>query len=312
MQVQVIIIIVVIIVATSAFLLLRMRLKPQASETVAKNEENETSTRVIKTGIMSMSLVGTQEIRPQLLELLKSGAALSPTTRHQLIRSFIGPLSPFERGEIYKYIANDENSTASLSLKNELLSLLSRQKPEPEELCSELISIYYDFSLNPKLRCYAIRHLRSSYKHARDVEKEQIRQILDEAVELTQSEIAGSALSVLSSLSLEFNEISSKKARKIALKMLADEKTSEENKIEAINVCVTQHSDEILPIAREMASSKTLSPSLRLAAISAIAKLGDVTDRVLLIKLTESGDHNIAAEAGKALNDLRKTSSIKI
>ncbi len=256
------------------------------------------------------SSVGPPPVRVELLELLKGGASIPHSRRFELIQSLVGELTLQERAGIYAFILNDENSESSLQLKNDLVALLVRQKPDPEELCSELLGIYYDFSISEKIRCIPVRHLADCYKNARDVEKDHIRQILDEAVQYHSSQISGVAIQSLAKLLVEQDGFSKKKIVNAAAAILKSKSPSPDSLASTLDACAKADMKELLPLVRTAA--ETGAGAVKLSAISALGALGDLEDRILLVKLSESKSKEISQRARKALDDLRKTGARKI
>jgi len=157
-------------------------------------------------------------------------------------------------------------------LRNEMMDKLAKAPAPPAGLAGVLVAIYQDPAQDIVMRDYAVQHMTPVYARANAEEQAALRQTLWQAVEETDSSIAGTALLALRALAQDHPEIEPDKLGQAALKLAGDDRCGELSRITALQVCGRMGLGQAAPILRQLAQADGSVP----LQITAIAALGDV------------------------------------
>ena len=202
-------------------------------------------------------------------------------------------LNELERDALYMFLRNDENYSASLHIKDEIMCKLEAQTTRPPEYEQALYSIMKDDAIDGDLRGYAVQHLRSAYS-VDGADKSLIKEALFQALEDTQSDVSGTAMLAFSdprnglidqdgedSTELDF-------IKKRALELAADESLHVPSRNTIIECCGRLGIKEIIPIAREIIEDQFKTIADKLPAIAAIGHTGDESHIPYLQKMSKN------------------------
>jgi len=199
-------------------------------------------------------------------------------------------------------------------LKNMLMDGLCALNPPPAGLGDVLTGVYQDKNQNVVLRDYAVQHMVSFYKQmeklpddgqpARQNDLSKIQGTLWEALNETDSSIAGTALLGLEQLSEEQSGFDRNRITKTALQLADDNGSGELTRITAFQVCARLHVSDALPLL-EQAASQGQSVPLRISAIGALGTMGDSQAVPLLNSLLNGPEERLKLPAQQALNQIK-------
>lgn len=166
-------------------------------------------------------------------------------------------------------------------IKNEMLSTLCRLRQLPPNLTKVLTDLYRDPQQDVVVRDYVIQHLGLTwYMRAPQNEKEDIRTVLFEALDETDSSIGGTALLALNRLSKSHSEFNRDDIKTRAMQLAKNDDTGVLTRISAVQVCGKMGIIEIVPVAEDIMAHST-SLSLRMAAQAALVDLGEISNERL-------------------------------
>jgi len=188
-------------------------------------------------------------------------------------------------------------------LKNEIMTVLRNQETGSLEVTDALISNYRNRKQDVVIRDYSLQHLSLLYENAS--QKDEIRQVLWEAVAESSSSLAGTALLSLHRLAETHEEFDSKAVSKKALSFAADQHCEIATCLTAIQVCARMGETRALPAARRLAETEGSVP-LRISAIAAVGDLGGPESIPLLEKLASGDDARLRPAAESALKRLQR------
>ncbi|MEM7395071.1 MAG: hypothetical protein AAF492_22295, partial [Verrucomicrobiota bacterium] len=165
------------------------------------------------------------------------------------------------------------------SLKNDVLDRLIEQEVVPEDLGARMTDMFRDTGQEPLWRDYLAQHFAEFYRARwapgrtieHDPERQAFRQMILEALDETDSPIAGSTLLGLERLTEtgSYPEFEPGMLGDLALKMAEKERASDGARTVAVQVAARMGKVEILEPAREWARNGSSIP-LRMAAIGAL------------------------------------------
>ena len=149
-------------------------------------------------------------------------------------------------------------------------------------------------------RSHCVRQIGALYGNLADEEtRGAARDALSQALSNEQGDIVGAALKAVRE-NCDQEGFGRDRIGAKAVAISADAESPNTLRQEAFRVCAKLGEARALPAAREAATSST-DTSLRIAAVSAIGRLGDASDRLALQKLVESEDPHLSNAAKSAL-----------
>ena len=224
----------------------------------------------------------------------------------QFVYKLSKDLSEIERDALYMFLRNDENDSANLHVKDELMCRLEMQTTRPSEYEKALYSIMKDDTIDGDLRGYAVQHLRSAYD-VDGTDETLIKEALYQALEETQSDVSGTAMLAFAEFTKRDNaneefEIDFIKQR--ALELAADESLHTPSRNTIIECCGRLEIPEIIPVAKEVIGDETKTIADKLPAIAAIGYTGDESHLTYLESL--AGQNSIKPAVVAAIKKINK------
>jgi hypothetical protein len=228
-------------------------------------------------------------------------------------------LEDSDREILYHFLRSGspaDNEQAGQVLKNQLLDALCQMQPPPVGLGELLGEIFHDQSQNIVMRDYAIQHLVAYYRQVGEStginsqeqadDLKQARQTLWDALNNTDSSIAGTALLGLTRLSQEgWTGFDQNQIGQAALNLVGSSGAGELTKITAMQVCANLNVKEALPVALSTARQAN-TESERISAIAAIGALGGAGQEAFLTQLAQGNDERLKLPAQQALGQIEK------
>lgn len=188
-------------------------------------------------------------------------------------------------------------------LRNDMMDKLVEGRELPAGLAGVLVSIYQDPAQDIVMRDYAIQHMNPAYERASSDEKAILQQTLWQAVEQTESSIAGTALLALRDLAQDHSEFDPNKLGEVALKLAGDDRTGELSRITALQICGRMGINQAAPLMLQLAQ-KTGSVPLKIAAIAALGDVGNDEARHYLRQLAVKSEPRLLPALETALKKM--------
>jgi hypothetical protein len=227
-------------------------------------------------------------------------------------RTAITNLTTEDRQALYTFLQQrsplDEDQRGHV-LKNLLMDGLCALNPPPTGLGDVLAGVYQDKSQSVVLRDYAMQHMVAFYEQMEKTPDNgrnnlsQIRDTLWEALNETDSSIAGTALLGLEQLSEQRAEFDQNRIAEKALQLAGDNNAGELTHITAFQVCARLHVPDALPLL-EQAASQGESVPLRISAIGALGTMGNAQAVPLLNSLLNGPEERLKLPAQNALTQI--------
>jgi len=259
-----------------------------------------------------------------LIELITGKTeAKSYRLRINAIHKLDRHLSAKNINQLYNFLDSYFTNQTDLSLlefnavKNDILNVLVRQKNIPAKLGQKLVENYNDVQHDIVWRSYCLQHLRPYYdrKWRRSLniqsnkseisEPEKIRRALWNAVQGTNSILAGTSLKSLERLSQKHSEFDRRKIADLAFKIVKNDNANAELKTTAVSICGKLNKKEVLPFAKQFADQSGYLP-LRSTSISVIGNLGSSADINFLKKFVKNKNIPIRTAAQTAIQKIEK------
>jgi hypothetical protein len=262
----------------------------------AKFEDDQERSDLTETRFFLKIILGP---RNDIRDRLEAAQFLSK----DLSRSDVSAIYAFLNGHANK---EEENLAGLRTLKNNLLNTLQAQRITPYGLTRTLISIFHDCAQDSIIRDYAIQHLTTWYpRSAFDCPDAhaQIKNVLEEAVR-ENSSLAGTALLGMHCLAQTDGNFLPGKIDEYALRLTMASETPLAARITAVQICAERRIKESLPKIETLAEAQG-QVALRISAISALGRLGNSQDILLLQKLDNTGDPALHPAIDAALKRLR-------
>jgi hypothetical protein len=163
-------------------------------------------------------------------------------------------------------------------IKNRLLDMLCAQNPPPTGLGDVLAQMYRDHQQDDVIRDYALQHLTAYYEQMATQgdsagTRQDIQNVLWEAVNETSDSIGGTALLALKRLSQEYPGFDQGKIAATALQMAGNSTVGELTHITAFQVCAQLGTADALPVVLQTAQNGETIP-VKMSAIGALGLLG--------------------------------------
>lgn len=231
-------------------------------------------------------------------------------------RAAITNLTAASRQALFTFLLHrsplDEDQRGHV-LKNILLDGLCALNSPPNGLGDVLAQIYQDQSQNIVLRDYAVQHMVAFYEQMAKVPDDgqltkqndlsKVQGTLWEALNETDTSIAGTALLGLEQLSEEGVEFDQNRIAAKALQLAGGNGTGELTRITAFQVCARLQVPDALPLL-EQAASQGQSVSLRISAIGALGTMGNAQAVPLLNSLLNGTEERLKLPAQQALTQI--------
>ena len=257
----------------------------------------------------SRTLVTLAAMPERVRPIMEPEAGMTFGERVRAVRAICGELTGPEIELFYRYLrtpaTNSPESENEHWLRNNMMDKLTGQPTRPAGLPDVLVAIYQDKNQDVVMRDYAIQHMNPAYAQARPDEKAVLRQALWQAVEETDSSIAGTALLALNNLAQNNAEFEKDKIAETALKLAGDEQCGELSRITAVQICGRTGTTQAEPLALQLAQSAGSIP-LRITAIAALGDLGDRSVKAFLQQIAAGGEDRLKPAAESALKRLNK------
>jgi len=191
------------------------------------------------------------------------------------------------------------------AVKNDVLGLLIRQDPLPEDLAGYMMAMYADANHDDGWRDYCIQHLGLLLPRLSDPrERRAAEAMLERAAREKGTSLGGTSLIAMRN-NIGEDGFGQGEVAGAALRTSLDPECGDHAKITALQVCAELGEMRALPAARELATSAKSVP-LRMSAIAAVGTLGGDSDRGMLEELSRSSDTRLRTAAKSALGRLGK------
>lgn len=231
----------------------------------------------------------------------------------------IGGLGNADREALYAWLRKPEAGDGDQRgqvLKNQVMDRLCEMEQLPDGLGELLVEVYRDIRQDEVVRDYAVQHLAEYYEqrfargaggsNAGDLQK--VREVLWEALNDTESSIAGTALLALLRLSERREEFDSSKIKTAALEMATSAGTGQLARITAFQVCGRMGAAEAIPVLLQAARESQEMP-LRISAVGALGLVGGAEVREYLNTLVDGNEERLKLPARRALFQMDKNSN---
>lgn len=193
--------------------------------------------------------------------------------------------------------------------KNDILSALIDQEPQPAQLQGKLLSMFRDKSHEEWWRNFCVQHFELLYRKKRpnsstgggDEERRAMKDAYSEAVREAGNSIAGTALLGLARLSEDYPEFEKSSIMRDAMSIAANQGADQRSRIAALQVAGRLGCVDILPVARSVVASGA-GVSFRMAAIATLGEVGKSEDKDVLRQIMTGSDPYLQKAATKALN----------
>jgi hypothetical protein len=250
------------------------------------------------------------------IQMIVSGSA-SFQAREGAIKKLAGRLPDDDLKSLYDFLRQPglaDGQQPSQVLKNELMDALCELQPPPQGLRDLLTQIYQNTSQDLVLRDYAVQHLAAFYRQMSSAvgmdgqmqanELQQTRQTLLDALNQTDSSIAGTALLGLSQLAqAHWPGLNPDQISDAALKLAGDASVGELSKITAFQVCASLNTKDAVPLV-QYAAEKGQTVPVQISAIAALGALGDASQIPLLNSLIQGDNDRLRLPAQHALSQI--------
>jgi hypothetical protein len=193
--------------------------------------------------------------------------------------------------------------------KNDILSALIDQEPQPARLQDELLSMFRDKTHEEWWRNFCVQHFELLYRKkwpnsstgGGDEERRAMKDAYSEAVRAVGNSIAGTALLGLARLSEDYPEFEKSSIMRDAVSIAANQGADQRSRIAALQVAGRLGCVDILPVARSVVTSGA-GVSFRMAAIATLGEVGKSEDKDVLRQIMTGSDPYLQKAATKALN----------
>jgi hypothetical protein len=263
----------------------------------------------------------TPESIAELRERVSPGVAVavgwsdvrSSRLRNDAIRALAKPLSEDDVRVLLwfldeKFSQQEEYDLLTFNaLKNDVLGVLLERAPPPEGIGQSLARMFRDPNHDDVWRDYCVQHFAVYYQARRragatatDRDLRAIEAAYWEAVAVSNSTTAGTALIGLRQLAGDFPEMDGRRVAAASLALATNPSAEEGARVTAMQICAELGETKILPLARALAADGA-SVMLRLSAVGVIGRLGTSDDANLLNSLASKGEQRIRTAVAAAL-----------
>ena len=222
----------------------------------------------------------------------------------------LGPrLSVEERRALYDYLrdSTEEKSLRpgqSHALKNDILNVLREQSDPPQELTQVLAALWRDSSQPLVIRDYALQHLAPWYARAESGQRDQIIQELREASAQTEQSFAGTALIGLHRIQRENPGVVMPSLSDQIARLVQDDTANLLARITAVQLGGGEDAIAMRDSLKRIAVDEAQPPTLRLAALGSLGRLGGDEAAGALTRVAAGTDGRLALAARSALSKL--------
>jgi HEAT repeats len=228
--------------------------------------------------------------------------------RVKTVRALPADLTAQEIHAFYTYLltpaqSGAENRQQENWLRNEMMDKLVEAPALPAGLARVLVAIYQDPTQDIVMRDYAVQHMMPVYARASAEEKATLQQTLWQAVEETDSSIAGTALLALRDLAQDHREFEQNQLGEAALKLAGDDRCGDLSRITALQLCGRMGMDQAAPLLLQL-SQKAGSVPLQIAAIAALGDVGNAEAQNYLRQLASQPDPRLRPALETALKKM--------
>ena len=199
------------------------------------------------------------------------------------------------------------------SIKTDTLDVLMNQVEIPEGLCQQVLDMFNDLDADYMWREYCLQFMQPLWKKKSEDrsqttgglgnETDGIKKTLFAALDERDEELAATALLGLNRLAQRTEEFDHNEVIAQAIEIAEDPNASARCRLTAMRVAAQAGTEEILPVARELAIDGE-TDLLRGAAITTLGDFADPQDRELLQTLAANGNRQLAAAANAALSKM--------
>jgi hypothetical protein len=219
----------------------------------------------------------------------------------------------------YLLTPDADDGSSGYTLKDVLLVELERQRPAAEMVIL-FEQMFADRRQHVIMRDFAIQHAPVSYETGTTSDKQRVVALLRNALRESDSQIAGTALLAVARISGETRprvsaslagaaqegvRVDRSTVAESALTLASNTQASPLTRATAIQVCARLKLTEALPVVAILAQSGNTIP-LRIAAIAALADLGNTQHYALLQQLTNGDEPRLRPSVESALKRMRK------
>jgi len=197
------------------------------------------------------------------------------------------------------------------AIKNNISCVFLSQKEPPQTYCSSLVSMYRNPEHDYVWRDYCIQHMvvyctrfQSNTGEAPLAITYSVFACLEDAAKRIKMPIAGTALLGMAHIAGKDGKLRDVNVSDIAIDVAVNDQACNETRATAMQVAAKLKDRNILPLARQIATSHKDS-ILRVSAIAAIGKTGNKTDLKKLKNLSNHRDSRISTAARHALRRLK-------
>jgi hypothetical protein len=184
-----------------------------------------------------------------------------------------------------------------------VLLKLEEQETLHPDYTDHLVAMFYDESLNTKWRDYCIQHLGTVYPRTQPDKRPVVDQLYEDAIQ-PGSQFAGTTLLSMKR-STTGNGLSKEWVAEKAMGVADSTEYSDAERLSALAVAAKFNHPDAVALAREIAPSKH-TVTFRMASLAVIGTHGDVSDRPLLEKYSNSSDIRLRTAATEALKNLNQ------
>lgn len=289
--------------------------KPVLPSSQSKPTEHTRLTSTLVPGIPTGGNTNQQVLSAGVRLIIDEQAGYA--ARSTAARTAITNLTGEDRQALYTFLLHpsplDKDQLGQV-LKNEVLDELCVLNPPPPGLGDVLEEMYHDQSQNVVLRDYAVQHMVALYEQVENTSDNgaagpnglsRIQDTLWEALNETDSSIAGTALLGLERLSQEYTGFDQGKIATTALHVANDNSAGELSHITAYQVCAQLNVQEALPVI-EAAAQNSQTLSQQISAIGALGVLGGANDLALLQSLFQGKEERLKLPALTAIRRIEQ------
>ncbi|WP_176013988.1 hypothetical protein [Victivallis sp. Marseille-Q1083] len=212
---------------------------------------------------------GSAEVR----QVLTPEGEWQPYERLNTLHDLPDDLSADDCRLLMAYLSAGPNDNFEYALKNDIMNVLRNQAHLPPELTGTLLALYRDKAENIVVRVYALQHLRPQYEKTKDPA---IREAFYEALDESDTEIAGGALLALRYLATEYpTEFDRERVTSKALELAEQPETFLLTRISAVQVASSLEAPGLGVRLQELVKNETTPLMLRIASIAGLGELGE-------------------------------------
>jgi len=211
-----------------------------------------------------------------------------------------------DRQQIYEYLKHGPNDKQHYAIKNKIMNLLRSQETPQNELTGVLLELLQNKEQDMVVRIYALQHLGLWYKDGGGRGDSRIADALHSAIQDTDSELAGAALLTMRYLAENDVAFDAAELKTEALAIVNSPTANQLSRVSAIQVAasLSEKTGDATPYLQYAESGNDML--MRMAALAAIGKSGDQSQRELLENIIGQEKPPITTAAKSALRNLSR------